>query len=178
MKKTFYVIAVAISAIAFVSCDKLIEWAFKSYEANIEFQTNIDPVLAGVTGTLGTSTVSYNLDAEVRKNTENKVGADFITQMYVKNITITATNANATNNLSNFETMSIVLNDGSGPVTIGPFSIPNSNLTTISLPVTDSPNIRRFFNGSNVSFAIIGKARTETNIRLNIDVSSTIRFDK
>lgn len=179
MKKTFYVLSFVAIAAFITSCEKAAALLFQPFESPLNFSIAIDPVVPGVQSTLGSSVVSYNLDAEVRAATNDAVGADFIKQIYVNEIAINLNNADASNNLGTFETINISFTAaGTAPVEIGPFAIPASTNAQISIPVTNSPNLRPFFNGNNVSFTISGKARSATTKTLNAAVSATLKFDK
>ena len=178
MKKIFYLLSfLAISAFA-TSCEKAAAFLLP-IEMPLDFSVSISQVVPGIQSTLGTSVVNYNLETEIRSKTSGELGADFIKQILVKDINIKLTNADATNNLGNFESLSFSFNNNGGaPVVIGPFAIPATANAQHTIQVTNSPNIRQFFTGNNVTFNISGKARSGTNKTLNADASATMIFDK
>jgi hypothetical protein len=179
MKKSNFLLSVLAISAVLVSCDKAAEILFKSFEAPINFNISMDPAVAGLQATLGTSTVNYNLDAEVKKATSDQFSGNIIKQMYIKTIDIKLTNADQANNLSNFETLTVKFGTNpSDTVVLGPFLIPSSAYANHTIPVPNCPNIRNYFNGANVSFVVSGKAKTSTNKVLNAAVTTTLTFDK
>lgn len=179
MKKIFFAVTLAAMAFTYTSCDKVAEKLFQPFEQEIEFDFTIDPVLQGLEGSLGNSVISYNLDAEVRNVTSGAFGADFIKSMTITNIAISLNNADTDNNLSNFERFTVTMVSGAGnPVVMGPFPVPANANNELSIAVTNSPNIRQFFNGNQVTFAVTGLARKSTNKSLNATVATKIKFDK
>lgn len=179
MKKPVLFLAAFAMAAVLPSCEKAAALLFKAFESPLNFSVALSPSAAGETKTLGSTVVTYNLDSEIKAATNNEFGADFITQMYVNQLAITLTNSNATNNLSNFESISIAVSSAGGtPVVMGPFAIPATATSTHTVTVTNSPNIRPYFNGQNVTFAVIGKTKTATTITLQANVGATIKFDK
>ncbi|HEX8334392.1 MAG TPA: hypothetical protein VF622_17345 [Segetibacter sp.] len=179
MKKQILLIAAFTIAAVLPSCEKAAGLLFQPFESPLNFNVALSSSAAGETKTLGSTVVSYNLDSEIKTATQNKFGADFITQMYINQIAISLTNSTQTNNLSNFESISLsVSSSGGTPVVLGPFAIPSTATTSHSVAVTNSPNIRPYFNGQNVTFSIIGKTKTATTITLQANVGATIKFDK
>jgi hypothetical protein len=179
MKKTFLFMAVMAIVATLPSCDKAAALLFKPFESPLSFDVNIAPTAAGTTTTLGTQTVAYNLNNEVSTATNGAFSGDFITQIYVNQIGITLSNTDATNNLSNFETVSLQVTSGtSTPVVLGPFTVPAGTTTTYTITATNSPNIRQYFSGANVTFALIGKTKTATTKTLAANVRATLKFDK
>jgi hypothetical protein len=179
MKKTFFLMAIIAIVATLPSCEKAAALLFKPFESPLSFDLNIDPTPAGTSATLGTQTVSFNLNNEVSTATSGQFSGDFIKQIYVNEIAITLSNTDATNNLSNFESVSLQVSSGtSTPVVLGPFAVPAGATTSQTITVPNSPNIRQFFNGSNVTFALIGKTTTATTKPLAANVRATLKFDK
>jgi hypothetical protein len=180
MKKSIlFIAAFALTAIL-PSCEKAASLLFKPFESPLNFDVAIAPSSAGETKTSGSNVVSYDLDAKIKSATENRFGADFITQMYISQIAFSITNNTPpNNNLSNFESISLSVSSGGGtPVIIGPFVIPSTATNMHAVNVTNSPNIRSYFNGQNVTFALIAKTKTATTVTLNMNIGATIKFDK
>ena len=176
MKKALFLAsAFALSAIL-PSCDKAAELLFKAFESPLSFNVTLPPTAAGEIR--ATNTVSYNLDAEIKAKTNNQFGADFVKAIYINQIAVTLNNSNATNNLSNFESISLaVSSNGGAPVVLGPFVVPATATTTHTFTVANSPNIRPYFNGQNVTFEVIGRTKTATTIPLQATVAATLKFD-
>jgi hypothetical protein len=179
MKKTLSFLSLLAIATMFSSCDKVAEKLFKSFEAPINFDITMSPAPAGMQFNLGTTTVNYDVDAEVKKATSDQFDGSIITQMYVNKIEINVSNADVNNNLGNFETLSVTFGtNASNTVVLGPFAIPAGTVSSHTINVADCPNLRQYFNGSNVNFVVSGKAKTATNKVLQAAVTATLKFDK
>lgn len=180
MKKMFLSLSLVAGLLSFSSCEKAKNLLFKPFESPLNVDFNINPVSNTTTSaTLGSTTVNYDLNAEVKRETDNAFDGSIIGSMYLNKVAITLSNTDATNNLSNFETVSLSVSTGSAtPVVIGPFTVPSGATNSAEFTVANSPNVRQFFNGSSVNFSLIGKARTATTKVLPARVSATIKFDK
>jgi hypothetical protein len=177
--KKFLVLITAFALAAILPSCKLEKLLFKPFESPLNFSMNLAPAGTGTSTTLGSTNVSYDLDAKIKAETNNEFGADFIKQIYINQIAITLTNSNQANNLSNFESITLqVSTSGGTPINLGPFDIPTTATNTHTITVPNSPNIRSYFNGQNVTFAVIGKTRTATTITLNANIGVTLKFDK
>lgn len=178
MKKLIF-LSVAL-VLVMSSCEKAAKLFFKPFESPLNFNVTVNPVSNTSTQQeLGSTTVSYNLDQVVKDETDDQFGADIIGSMYLNQIAITALDGNASNNLGNFESISLSLSNGSGtPVILGPFAVPSGTTNALTITVPDSPNIKPFFSGQNVNFVLLGKAKTATTQPLSLRVSATIKFDK
>ena len=180
MKKLIVLSAVTLSLISFSSCDKAEKLLFQPFESPLSVDVTIDPVTSTeVESSLGESTVNFNLDQEVKDATDGKVGGDVVGAMYIKEVAVTLLNPDEANNLSNFEYVSLSVKSGSStPVVFGPFALTASNYDQASFMVASSPNIKQYFDGSNVQFELRGKAKNQTDVTLQSTVSATIKFDK
>jgi hypothetical protein len=179
MKKLLFLSTCMIAVVGMSSCKKAAELLFKPFESPLNFDVNINPVAAGTQSNLGTTVVNYDLNAEIKSATDNQFDASFIGQMYINQVAISLTNADATNDLKNFESLSLTVSSGSGtPIILGPFPVPSTATTQFSFDVPNSPNIRPYFNGSNVTFVLSGKVKTATTKTLQAHIGATIKFDK
>lgn len=178
MKKSIFFVAAIAFVAALPSCEKAAALLFKPFESPLNFSFTLTPSAAGETKTLGTTTVNYNLDAEIKAATQNQFGAGVVKEMYINQIAIALSNSNAANNLSNFESISLAVSSNGGtPIVLGPFAVPATATSSHTITVANSPNIRSYFNGQNVTFEIIAKTKTATTIPLQATVSATIKFD-
>lgn len=170
----------AATAFGFSSCEKIENALFKPFQSPINFEVTI-PVITNTTAeqNMGQTQVRYNLDSVIRKNTGDVFGADIVGAMYVKEIGIQLLDADANNDLGNFDYVKLSVSSGSGtPVTMGPFNVSSSATTNASFTVPGSVDILPFFNGSTVNFSMSGKANTATTKTLRARVSATISFEK
>ena len=180
MKKLFVLSALAFSTLAFTSCDKAEKLLFQPFESPL----SVDVVIAQtsdteIESTLGSNNLSFNLDEEVKAQTDGKVDGSVVGAMYLNEVAITLLDGDEANNLSNFEYVTLSVTSGSStPVVFGPFQISEGTTNTASFTVQNSPNIKPFFTGSNVNFTLRGKAKTATTRDINSEIRATIKFDK
>jgi hypothetical protein len=180
MKKIAIPALLAFSVLGFTSCDKAEKLLFQPFESPLNFDVAIDPVSNTTTlQSLGSTTVSYNLDEEVSSNTGGELDGSVVGAMYLNEVAITLSNSDAANDLSNFESVTLSVGSGSTtPVVFGPFAIPEGATSAASFTVANSPDIKPFFSGSNVNFVLSGKAKTATTKTLQSSISATLKFDK
>lgn len=179
MKKTFLFLAVIGIAAVLPSCEKAKDALFKPFESPLNADVQISPSAVGNTANLGSTVVNYDLNAEVSKATSGAFDGSIITKMYINQIAISLSNADAANNLSNFESVNVEISSGPGaPIVLGPYPVPATVTSSHTITVENSPNIRPFFNGSTVTFALLGKTKTATTKTLNARIGATIKFDR
>ena len=162
------------------SCDKAEKLLFQPFESPLNVDVSIQTVTStDVETTLGETNVDFNLDEEVKSHTDGKVDGSVVGAMYLNEVGITLNNADDANNLSNFEYITLtVSSSGSTPVVFGPFQVPANANTSTMFAVSNSPNIKPYFNGADVKFILSGKAKTQTTKSLEATIGATIKFDK
>ena len=177
-KLTFLSVLAAIAMLA--SCDKVEKLLFQPFESPLNFDVTINTVDNTNSQTvLGTTTVNYNLNEEIKNETDGKLDGSVVNAMYLREVAIDISNADAGNNLGNFDNVSLAVWTGnSTPVVFGPFDVPAGSTNSAVFTIPNSPNIKQFFSGSNVSFELRGKANTPTTKSLNANIGATIKFDK
>jgi hypothetical protein len=180
MKKLMSLSVVLFVILAFGSCEKAAKLLFKPFESPLNFEIEI-PVVSSTTEetALGATTISYNLEEEIRKNTEQQFGADIVGAMYISNVAITLLESGPGNDLRNFDYLQLNVSSGAASATnFGPFQLPGSAVTTATFPVSGSANVKPFFSGANVHFTMRGKANKATSRTLRARISATLRFEK
>lgn len=180
MKTLTILSALALSVCTFSSCDKAEKLLFQPFESPLNFSVTV-PVTSNteIESSLGSSSVNFNLDEEVKSHTDGKVDGSVVGAMYINEVAINLQNGDQDNNLSNFEYVTLSVQSGNSvPVVFGPFEIQDGVTNSTSFEVKNSPNIKPFFNGANVIFSLRGKAKVATTKELNTQVSATLKFDK
>lgn len=180
MKGLLILAAILLSVISFSSCDKAAKLLFQPFESPLNVNVSIPVVTTTeVESSLGETNVDFNLDEEVKKNTDGKVDGSVVGAMYLNEVGISLLNPDETNNLSNFEYVTLaVSSSGSTPVVFGPFQIPANSTANATFGVSNSPNIKPYFNGADVKFILRGKAKSQTDKILETTIGATIKFDK
>lgn len=179
MKKLFVLSFIAITALLFASCDKVEQLLFQPFESPLNFEVTI-PAIANTTSeaAMGGTNVSYNLEDEIRKNTENHFGAGIVGAMYISNVAITLLESENDNSLNNFEYIKLNVSNGTNSAAFGPFNVPAGSLMAVTFPVSNSANIKPYFSGTSVNFNMTGKLKKATTRSLRARVSATIKFEK
>lgn len=180
MKKLAILSALVMAVFTFSSCEKAEKLFFQPFESPLNFDVTIAQVNStNVESSLGSTTVNFDLDKEVEDNTDGMLDGSVVGAMYINQIAITLTDFNGTNNLQNFEYVTLSVSSGSSaPTVFGPFTIPAGAVSNAVFTVSNSANIRQYFNGANVNFTLSGKAKTATNRTLPARIGATIKFDK
>jgi hypothetical protein len=180
MKKLMLLPIVILTMLPFVSCDKVEKLLFKPFESPLNFEIEIPAINSTeVETSFGATTVSYNLEDEIRKNTSDKFGADIVGAMYINNVAITLLDSDQDNDLSNFDYINLNVSSGSAtPAVFGPFNIPAGSMTSATFPVSNGVNIRPYFNDATFNFSMTGKANKVTTRTLKARISATIKFEK
>lgn len=183
MKKKLLVLSAAIvSMFSLSSCDEIIKELLRPFDTQIqEFQVTIPIVTNTTTETnIGSAQVSFNLDSAIRANSGNNVTINAINSVTVKKIDLGLTNANQLNNFGNFESLKVNYssNTVTTPVTIATATVPNEYVVSKTIDVTNSPDLKSSFsNGSQMTFTLIGKARSVTTQPLNARVNVTLHIE-
>lgn len=180
MKKVITLSALLLSVVFLNSCDKAAKLLFQPFESPLNFNVEIPAISTTTADTaMGSTVVNFNLDEEVKAQTDGKVDGSAVGAMYLNEVSINLQNADQENDLRNFEYVRLKVQSGSAtPVEFGPFQIPSDAINSASFVVSNSPDIKPFFNGSNVTFSLSGKAKTATTKALNAQIGATIKFDK
>lgn len=181
MKKKLLAAFAVTAVLGLSSCDKAEKLLFKPFESPLNFDITIPVISSTSTETsMGSTTVSYNIDSLIKAKTNNTFDGSIVGSMYIQQVAITITDPVDNNNsLSNFNYVKMNVSQGGGlPLILGPFNVTPGAQIQDSYGVTDGPNIRPLFNGSAVNFTLVGKANKVTTKELHARVSATVKFDK
>jgi hypothetical protein len=137
------------------------------------------PPLAVALGELpmGNFSQRLNLDSAVRANTGGAFGAEAVSSIKMKDVTITITDGDADNNLSNFESARVLLtsNSQSNAVELFSLSFPTANTYTLTHTPTNPPELLPHIKGGELTYQIFGKARKSTSKSLTMTVAVVMK---
>ncbi len=180
MRKYFVIILVVASG--FTACKKIIDAIFngvdvKAPEIRIEIPA-IPFVCPGECPGISNST-KFNLDSSIRANTGGVFGAKDVRSIKIKEVQLTIPQANASNNLGNFQSARVVLYSDvvSTPVEIVNFTFDDVFAATKTLPVENSVELLPYLKGSELFYTMYGKLRRPTSIPLTFVTLVTLRVD-
>lgn len=177
--KTYSIIAIIFFAVVITSCQKIKDAFFNPIESPLSVDIII-PVTENTASetSLGTSTVSFNLDSIIKKNTGNVFSLKNINSVKIKDLAINLINPDQSNNLANFENAAVTFytNTRSTPVTIATATIPDSYTKSLIIP-TNNTDIKGHLDGTQMTFNLFGKARRATTIPLTARISITLKSE-
>lgn len=177
MKRVLLCILMMIVVVfAVSSCQKATEALKPSFDVTLpDFNVVIPAVPFVVPGEFEFPPLaaSFNLDSLVKANTGGAFGASSVTSVKVKKVTLTATNADQNNNLSNFESARFALssNTNSTPVDIASFTFPETYTTSVTTESANSPELLPYLQGTQLTYHTYGKGRRTTSKELNLAIS-------
>lgn len=180
MKKYFYsFISIAIFAVVASSCQKIKDAFFDPIESPLAVDIIIPVINATNAETsLATSTINFNLDSIIKKNTGNVFSLKNINSVKIKDLAINLINPDQDNNLGNFENASVTFftNSRPTPVTIASTAIPDTYTKSLIIP-TNNTDVKSYLDGTNITFNLFGKARRATSIPLSARISITLKSE-
>lgn len=179
MKKVLLSVSLFVFVVAGISCKKIKEAIFPLIDVNLpsfQFAVPAIPIVLSSEASLGSFSVNFNLDSLIRANTAGAFGAGAVSTVKVKKIVVSLTNADAANNLANFESARFTFssNTKTTPVEIATFSFPDTFSTTYTAEPANSPELKDYLLGSELTYTLYGKARRTTSKALNFNVAVTL----
>lgn len=181
MKKILFALfAVLIIIGGLSSCKKLAAAIFGGTNVVVpDVQVTIPAIVVVSPSELGLGSYSYyfNLDSAVRANTAGIFGAKAVSSIKIKQMTITITNADQLNNLSNFESARVTLQSdvNNTPVEIFSKTFADTYAESVTSTPTNNPELLSYLKGSQIVYNMFGKNRRITTKTLNITVSVILK---
>ena len=181
MKKLFIPVTAIIILFAGVSsCKKIVSTFFNGTDVTIPpVSVTVQTILAvsATEQSFGSYSQQINLDSIVRANTAGVFGANAVSTIKIKQVTISLSNADALNNLSNFESARVTLNSNSNPATADLFTVtfPDQNTTTFTFAPSTSTELLPYLKGNSITYTVYGKNRRITSKPLQMQVSVILR---
>lgn len=177
-KTVLFSAMLAASCFTYTSCNKVqslikaitVDWT----TTNIDFDI---PIVTDVTAqhSIGSGSYAYNLDSLIQNQSGNTLGLANIDEVHLSKCTVTFHNADATDNVSNFEsadgTLSTSVN--ATPASIGSVTIPDTYAESIEIPVNKDVNLKSYIAPSGTTtfmYEVHAKARKVTTKELHATV--------
>lgn len=178
MKKTILTLSLlgSICAIGFTSCEKIKDKLFPAFDAEIADVSVTVPITVAGTENSSSSTVSFNLDSTIKAYTQNAFGMSNLSSVKVKDMRVFLMETTELNNISNFENVKLSFSSNTNitPAIIADAAIPNVRAADINIPVANSPELKGYLTGNQLTYMLTGKARRSTTKPLNAAVSVTL----
>jgi hypothetical protein len=125
---------------------------------------------------VGALKAHINMDSTIKANTGGTFGAGAVTSVKIKKIVFLLQNADADNNLSNFESgrMRIYSDNDTSATDIASIIFPQVYTDSLTVTPTNNPDISNYLRGSELSYNIFWKNRRVTSKKLNLVIKVTL----
>jgi hypothetical protein len=176
--------AVAVGSFSFQSCNKIKDEIAKQIDPFNFTHQNINFTVPEITSTMtytssGIDTADIDLDQIIKENAGSSFGVNNIQSLVIDKITLTITNPDEHNNLTNFDSVQVYVNSDQGIqngkndiyayawVTDGAYDPNNQTLT-----ITGDPNLQMmdYLKGNKVYYWFRARARRTTDKELMINM--------
>lgn len=179
MKKQFLIILTITTLItAVVSCKKIASSIFGGFDTTVDFQLSLPvvPIVSPFELPLGQFHYTFNLDSIVKAKTAGSFGAEDVTSIKVKEFNINITDADAQNNLANFQSVRVTIhsNTNNTPAELFAVTFPDTYATTFST-AGNNAELLSYLKGSNITYTMYGRNRRTTSKPLNVIISVIVR---
>jgi len=180
--KQILLIILVLAAVA-SSCKKLISLVFPGKDVSLPALKINVPAIPVADSTkefeAGSFTTYINVDSMIKANTNGAFGIGSVNSVKVKQVTISAQNTDATNNLSAFKSFRITISSNTNTNVMDMVSvhIPATAVSTYSETASGSANIVSYLKGSSINNTVYGTARRQTTKTMNLTISILLRAD-
>lgn len=179
MKKYLFILSSAIIMFwGFSACKKIASAIFGGFDTVVEFQVSIPavPLVSPFEVSLGQFTYKFNLDSVVKAKTSGAFGAEDVKSIKVKQFNINIPNADALNNVSNFQSVRVTIqsNTNNTPAELFAVTFPDTYASSFTT-AGNNAELLSYLKGSDIIYHMYGKNRRITTKPLDIIISVTIR---
>jgi hypothetical protein len=123
---------------------------------------------------VGALKTHINMDSAIRANTNGVFGASAVHFVKVKKVLIKATNADAKNNLSNFESARMTIYSDTASTEIANIKFPLTFTNSVTVTPEQSPDISNYLRGTTLAYNVYWKNRKVTKKFLKLTVTVTV----
>lgn len=183
MKKIGALLSVLVLFTTITGCKKVIDKIFDGFDADvpaIEVKLPIIPLAPPQEIQIGSFTQRFNLDSTIKANSDNTFGAGDVKSIKVKSIQFSLLDADANNNVSNFESARFTFhsNANATPVQIASVNFPDVYATSFTYTSdANAPELKDYLKGNELTYTVFGKIRRTTSktLPLSIQVTLTVK---
>lgn len=179
MKKNLIILSTAfILLFTWTSCKKIATALFGGFDNTVEMQLSLPavPIVSPFELPLGQYLYKFNLDSVVKAKTANLYDKDDVTSIKVKQFTITITDADAQNNIANFQSVRVTIhsNTNNSPAELFSATFPDTYATTFTT-TGNNAELLSYLKGTDIVYTMYGKNRRITTKPLTVLISVIIR---
>ncbi|HEX8357042.1 MAG TPA: hypothetical protein VF610_06515 [Segetibacter sp.] len=176
------VMVIAVSS----GCKKIITNAFNGFDQDVpQIVLTIPATQPPIPGfpvppnevPVGSFKQSFNLDSTIKAKTGGAFGVGDVSSVKLKKMVFTLSNADAANNLANFESARLTFssNTNATAVPLASFSFPDTYADSqIFTADANTPELIGYLNGSELTYNVFGKLRRYTTKPLGLAVVVTL----
>ncbi len=182
MKKFSVTLGVAVMVLLSVSCTKTLLSLFPGFDVKVpDMQVTIPaiPIVPADEVELGSFSMHFNLDSTIKSNTSNVFSISSVSSMKISQVQVTLSNGNVLNNLSNFESVRILISSSynATETELVNLSFPTTESYTYTSSPTNAPDILGYYYGTEIRYRLFGKLRKPTTTSLNLTMGVTLRVN-
>lgn len=179
MKKLPILSFAVLCIVTVTSCSKIKEALFPTINIDLpafQFSVPAIPIVLNTEVSLGSFTMQFNLDSIIRANTAGAFGAGAVSTIKVKQMVISIPNGDQNNNLANFESARFTFssNTRETPAELLAVAFPDTFSTSTTIMPANSPELKEYLNGTQLTYTLYGKARRTTNKPLTFNIVVTL----
>lgn len=180
MKRTLPGAIVLTMLLSGCTCNQIKEKLLPAFNVNIpDINLTVPPLphIADKEVPVGALNTHINMDSTVRAFTAGTFGAGAVHIVKVKKMVIKAVNADAKNNLSNFETARMRIYADTASTDIAVIRFPSTYTDSITVIPAEPADISTYLRGSNLAYNLFWKNRKITGkfLKLNVKISLSVQ---
>lgn len=174
------VLLVVLIAAGVAGCKKIIKAVFPGLDVDaptITFTLPAIPFAPPNELHIATFKQHFNLDSVVKAQTNGAFGATDVASVQVKQITFNLSNADAQNNLANFESARFTFSSSStsSVAEVANIQFPDTFADSYTYTSTNAPELISYLSGNELTYDVYGKLRRITTKPLTLTVKVTLR---
>lgn len=164
------------------SCKKTIQDAVQTFQgfdatlSTVEFDLPAVPFAPPIELKLGSFPQHFDFDSLVKANTSNTFSAADIVSVKLKNMSVKITNADATNNLGNFQSarFEFFSNGVTTPVEVANVTFPDAIADSINIVPVSPPELKGYLAGKELTYDVYGQLRRVTSKPLHLRINTIV----
>ena len=164
------------------SCKKTIQEAVQTFQgfdatlSTVEFDMPAVPFAPPFEVQLGQFPQHFDFDSLVKANTAGTFSSADIVSVKLKNMSVKITNADATNNLGNFQSarFEFFSNAVPTPVEVANVTFLDAVSDSINVTPTNPPELKGYLAGKELTYKVFGQLRRTTSKSLHLKINTIV----
>ena len=159
------------------TCNEIKQKLLPSFNVNIpRFELTIPPLNEVIKTEIpvGALKTPINMDSTIRAKTGGTFGANAVHYVKVKKVVLKVKNADAKNNLANFESARMTIYNETTSTDIASITFPKTYTDSITIIPVNSPDITSYLKGAELAYNVYWKNRKITSKFLKLALEITV----